>query len=129
MKADFECAACGNVVERETGTEDNCTCGNPLKRVWTPFAIKAPFSEHFNYTTGQYVRNMSDFKSQLSYASEHASMSKIDPVTGNETYIEHNYVPIDPRDYTPPNVEETKDATAKTLREKGITDATKKIIV
>lgn len=55
------------------------------------FSFTAPrlFVPHFNHSVGRYVTSDADFRDALKQASEQAY---------DNTGIEHNYVPVEPRE-------------------------------
>lgn len=93
------------------------TCIGVLEIViQSPMFIKG-MEAGYNPTTGAYVSSSSDFKSQLSAASDAASL---------RTGTPHNYQPIDPRDPVAAGVtEEGMDATYNAEVKAGIREAKK----
>lgn len=63
-------------------------CCLPMKRVWS-FSFHRPMPDHFNASTGTYVRNERQFRDELKKMSDEAT---------ERTGIPHNYVPVDPMD-------------------------------
>jgi putative FmdB family regulatory protein len=99
---EFRCQNCGASSEsKHKDAAGKCpVCGDTLRREYG-FALKPSFQPHFNYATGQYVRNEAEFKSALSRASDSASAPRIDPITGRESQLDHKYVAVDPREMPP----------------------------
>lgn len=88
------------------------TCNVPVRRRYSPIAIKLPMAEHWNTSVGAYITNEQQFADQLKIQSEQATL---------RTGIEHNFVPHDPRDAKADlNVtEEGLEATYRRRRELG----------
>jgi hypothetical protein len=70
------------------------------------FSLGTPFAEHYNPSTGKRVRTRSGFASELSRQSDEAS---------ERTGIEHNYVPVDPRE-SPSSLGVTEEGLYETAR-------------
>jgi hypothetical protein len=68
-----------------------------------------PFQPHFNYATGQYVRNRSEFESALRRGADDNS---------RRTGIDHDYRPLYPGDVARPS----KDDAIFEVRERAIRD-------
>jgi predicted nucleic acid-binding Zn ribbon protein len=76
------------------------TCGELLKRRWTPFRVAAPFEGHFNLGTGTYVES----KRQLDEANRIASAERTQRLG-----LETNFVAHDVRDLSPSDMGVTED--------------------
>lgn len=89
----FDCSTCDQILEvsrsMAEGAPNLVLCpdceGYVSKRVFN-VAVMTPFQEHYSHTVGKRVSSMSQFKSDLVRASEHAE---------ERTGIPHRYVPVE----------------------------------
>ena len=89
----FDCSVCDQILEVNRPIVDGpptlVQCpdchGYVSKRIFH-IAVLTPFQEHYNHTVGKRVNSMSQFKSELTRASEAAEEA---------TGIPHRYVPVD----------------------------------
>lgn len=103
----YYCDHCHTETETQTrGDRYQCSnCAQPARRIFLA-NIKASMQDHYNPTTGQYVRNENHFKDQLKVMSDTAT---------ERTGVEHHFVPTDPTDMkangvTEEGLKETYDA-------------------
>lgn len=87
--------------QRDDPVGSQCaTCGELVKRRWTPFRVAAPFEGHFNLGTGTYVES----KRQLDEANRIASAERTARLG-----LETNFVAHDVRDLSPSDMGVTED--------------------
>jgi hypothetical protein len=85
-----------------------------LVRVYSPPVIKPSMPAHYNPTVGKWVRSMSEFKSELSRASDEAS---------ERTGLPHHFVPHEAGDYEAAGLTEERAEAAISARDRRLRDA------
>ena len=121
MRYSYECEGCQREVIDTLfrpigGThEDPCpVCGGALRRAIC-FVFNRGMQEHWNPTTGSYVKNERHFVDELKRSSEEMS---------HKTGMEHNYQPVDLRDMAACGVtDEGLEHTKKVRRDTGLDPA------
>lgn len=99
---EFKCRSCGAASEsRHRDHAGKCpVCGDVLRREYG-FSMRQSFQPHFNFATGQYVRNEREFKDAMKRVNADASAERYDPVSGRTTQVDSHFVAVDPRDLPP----------------------------
>lgn len=95
---------CGVIIKQE-GSIDNLGtlvhCGGQVRRVFS-FSTRRSMPEHYNQSAGTYVSSERQLRDAFKAQSEAATI---------RTGLEHNFVPVDPRD------KERLGVTSEGLRE------------
>lgn len=83
---EWKCVRCGFVCETFEQSAGACPqCGDRMKRKYS-VAVKPMFHAHFNWSVGEYVTSMQDFKDKLSRKGDAQS---------ERLGIEHRYRAVD----------------------------------
>lgn len=103
----YRCESCAMPVEVVRSVHDiavppTCgACGGLTRRVFTAPSVHRgalAWEPHLNASVGRVVHTRSEFRSELSRASDEAS---------ERTGMVHDFQPIDPREVPPPPAEES----------------------
>lgn len=102
---EWQCPICAELFEQIMTVGEyaarshnwTCTCDGIPHRMNRRFSFSPipPFTPHHNASTGQWVNNMAELKSQMARASDAATA---------RTGIPHNFQPTETGDLTPPTL-------------------------